>query len=157
MILDCTEIHVQRASSVRLNTELYSHYKSTTTLKALVGITPPGAVRFDSAMDPGSVSVNVITQNSYILGLLEKIDQVTVDKRLTISVELLKVGATLVVPSFLTQFTQQRRHITEQNRTEQKLYSTKTYMNYIGFSCHKSSDKENTYKNINYKHTKTTK
>ena len=47
--------------------------------------------------------------------------------------------------------------IAEQNRTEQKLYSTKTYMNYIGFSCHKSSDKENTYKNINYKHTKTTK
>ena len=46
---------------------------------------------------------------------------------------------------------------TEQNRTEQKLYSTKTHMNYIGFSCHKSSDKENTYKNINYKHTKTTK
>ena len=40
---------------------------------------------------------------------------------------------------------------------KQKLYSTKTHMNYIGFSCHKSSDKENTYKNINYKHTKTTK
>ena len=108
MILDCTEIHVQRASSVRLNTEFYSHYKSTTTLKALFGVTPPGAVSFDSAMHPGSVSVDVITQNSYILGLLEKIDQVAVDKRLTISVELLKVGAALVVPSFLTQFTQQR-------------------------------------------------
>ena len=77
-------------------------------LKALFGITPPGAVSFDSAMDPGSVSVNVINQNSYILGLLEKVDQVTVDKRFNISVELLKVGATLVVPSFLTQFTQQR-------------------------------------------------
>ena len=48
------------------------------------------------------------------------------------------------------------QHI-EQNRTEQKLYSTRTHMNYIGFSCHTSSDKENTYKNINYKHTKTTK
>ena len=108
MILDCTEIHVHQPSSLRLNTEFYSHYKSTTTLKALVGITPSGAVSFDSAMHPGSVSVNVITQNSYILGLLETIDQVTVDKRLTISVELLKVGATLVVPSFLTQFTQQR-------------------------------------------------
>ena len=108
MILDCTEIHVQRASSLRLNTEFNSHYKSTTMLTALFGITPPGAVSFDSAMDNGSVSVNVITQNSYILGLLEKIDQVTVDKRLTISVELLKVGATLVMPPLLTQSTQQR-------------------------------------------------
>ena len=111
VILDCTEIHVQRPSSLRLNTEFYSHYKSTTTLKALVGITPSGAVSFVSALHPGSVSDNAITRNSGILDLLEKGDQVMVDKGFTISADLAKVGATLVIPPFLTaarsQFTQQ--------------------------------------------------
>ena len=48
VILDCTEIDVQRPSSLGLNTEIYSYYKSTTTLKALVGITLSGAVSFVS-------------------------------------------------------------------------------------------------------------
>ena len=42
-------------------------------------------------------------------------------------------------------------------RTEQNRNFIRQNMNYIGFSCHTSSDKENTYKNINYKNTKTTK
>ena len=50
-----------------------------------------------SALHPGSVFDNAITQNYGILDLLEKGDQVMVDKGFTISVELLKVGATLVI------------------------------------------------------------
>ena len=81
IILDCTE---QRPSNFKLNTELYSHYKSTTTLIGLVGIIPPGVVSFVSALHPGSVSDNAITRNSDILEMLEKGDQVMVDKGFTI-------------------------------------------------------------------------
>ena len=102
VILDCTELHVQRPSSLKLNTEFYSHYKSTTTLKGLVEITPSGAVSFVSALHPGSVSDYAITRNCGILDLLEKDDQVMVDKGFTIAGELAKVGATLVIPPFLT-------------------------------------------------------
>jgi len=38
VVLDYTEMWVQTASSKVLNSETDSHYKSTTTLKCLVGI-----------------------------------------------------------------------------------------------------------------------
>jgi len=111
IILDCTELHMQRPSSLKLNTEFYSHYKSTTTLKGLVGITPSGAVSLVSALHPGSVSDNAITRNSGILELLENGDQVMVNKGFKIEGELAKAGATLVISPFLTatrpEFTKQ--------------------------------------------------
>ncbi|KAK2146138.1 hypothetical protein LSH36_629g00010 [Paralvinella palmiformis] len=71
---------MQRPSSLKGNTEFYSHYKSTTTLKGLVGITPSGVVSFVSVLHPGSVSDNAITRNSDIPDLLEKGEQVMVVK-----------------------------------------------------------------------------
>ena len=50
VILDCTEIRVQRPSSKVLNSEFYSAYKSHTTLKCLVGIALHGAVTFVSSL-----------------------------------------------------------------------------------------------------------
>lgn len=40
VILDCTEIYVQSPSSLLSQSQLYSTYKSSTTLKGLVGIAP---------------------------------------------------------------------------------------------------------------------
>lgn len=42
--LDCTEIKVQTPSSKALNSQIYSNYKSHTTFKGLIGITPCGNV-----------------------------------------------------------------------------------------------------------------
>ena len=39
VIIDCTEIKCQMASSL-LNSELFSSYKNHTTLKGLIGISP---------------------------------------------------------------------------------------------------------------------
>ncbi|KAK2142334.1 hypothetical protein LSH36_969g00025 [Paralvinella palmiformis] len=115
IILDCTELHMQRPSSLKLNTEFYSHYKSTTTLKGLVGIIPSVAVSLVSALHPGSVSDNAITRNSGILELLENGDQVMVNKGFKIEGELAKAGATLVISPFLTatrpEFTKQEGDI----------------------------------------------
>lgn len=56
VILDCTEIKVQTPSSKVLNSETCSNYKSRTTFKSLIGITPCGAVSFISSLFTGSIS-----------------------------------------------------------------------------------------------------
>ena len=58
VILDCTEIKVQRPGSKVLDSEFYSAYKSHTTLKCLVGIVPHGSVTFVSSLYQGSISDN---------------------------------------------------------------------------------------------------
>ena len=48
VIVDCTEIFIERASSLTARAMFYSHYKSHPTIKLLIGITPTGAVSFVS-------------------------------------------------------------------------------------------------------------
>ena len=56
VIIDCTEVKCQMPSSLRLNSELFSSYKNHTTLKALVSITPGGALSFVSKLYTGQIS-----------------------------------------------------------------------------------------------------
>nr|XP_018672850.1 uncharacterized protein LOC108950989 [Ciona intestinalis] len=56
VILDCTEIFVETPSSLLLQSQLYSSYKSSTTIKSLVGIALHGATTFVSSMFTGSIS-----------------------------------------------------------------------------------------------------
>lgn len=110
VILDCTEIKIQRPSSLVLNSECYSHYKSTTTLKALIGITPCGIISFISSLYSGSISDNHLTKISGLIDLLEPGDDVMVDKGFTINKLLQEKGCNLVIPHFLEkkgQFTRQ--------------------------------------------------
>ncbi|XP_048738589.2 uncharacterized protein LOC125653256 isoform X2 [Ostrea edulis] len=101
VILDCTEIKVQTPSSKVLNSEMYSNYKSHTTFKSLIGITPCGAVAFISSMYTGNISDKAITALSGILDLLEPNDQVMADKGFLIEDLLEKKQASLVIPPFL--------------------------------------------------------
>lgn len=101
VILDCTELHVQRPSSKVLNSETYSHYKGTTTLKSLVGISPYGAVTFISDLYTGSISDKEITKSSGILSLLEERDEVMADKGFLIGDLLSAKNVSLVIPPFL--------------------------------------------------------
>ena len=118
VILDCTEIWVQRPTSLMLNSEFYSHYKCNTTLKGLVGIVPSGAVSFVSKLYPGSISDKKITRASGILDLLQPGDQVMVDKGFTIADLLAAQGATLVIPPFLTNARPQlERHEVSQTQS----------------------------------------
>lgn len=102
VILDCTEIKCQTPSSLYLNSQLYSHYKSSTTFKGLVGITPFGAVSFISQLYSGSISDVEITASSGIIDLLELNDDVMADKGFTIGKLVQSKGATLNIPPFLT-------------------------------------------------------
>lgn len=110
VILDCTEIRIQTPGSKVLHSEIYSHYKSHTTLKGLIGITPDGTVSFVSSLYTGSISDNEITKRSGIINLLEKDDQVMADKGFLIQPLLDTVGCSLVIPPFLRnkhQFTEE--------------------------------------------------
>ena len=80
VIIDCTELYVQTPSSLLLQSQLYSSYKSNTTLKGLMGIAPHGAVTFVSSLYTGSISDKEITRCCGLLDLLENNDPVMADK-----------------------------------------------------------------------------
>ena len=80
-IIDCTEIFVQVPASLITQSALYSHYTHHVTYKALVGISPSGAVTFVSQLYPGSLSDKEIVARCGILhpGLWEKGDSIMAD------------------------------------------------------------------------------
>ena len=103
VIIDCTEIKVQTPSSLTLHSEFYSNYKSATTLKGLIGISPTGAVSFVSALYTGSISDWEITRRSGLVELLEPNDGVMADKGFTIEDILTPRNCTLNIPPFLRE------------------------------------------------------
>ena len=69
VIIDGTEIKCQTLSSLVLHSETYSSYKSHTTFKGLIGISPSGHITFISQLYAGSVSDREITVRSGLLKL----------------------------------------------------------------------------------------
>ncbi len=117
VIIDCTEIPTQYASSLVLNSQLYSTYKSRPTLKCLVGVSPSGAFTFISHLFCGSMSDIAITKLSGLLDLLEPGDMVMADKGFNIGKLLEGKGVDLNLPPFLSsmkQFTPDEIEQTEQ-------------------------------------------
>ena len=54
VIIDCTELYIERPSSLRSQSATYSNYKHYNTAKGLLGISPAGAVSFASELYTGS-------------------------------------------------------------------------------------------------------
>ena len=105
-IIDCTEIQMESPSSLDNRSLCYSSYKSRTTMKSLIGITPNGVVSFCSDLYCGSISDIQIVKESGYLGNLNRGDLVMADKGFTIQDELAEVGAMLTMPNFLKGKTQ---------------------------------------------------
>lgn len=63
---------------------MFSQYKSHTTLKGVIGVSPHGAVTFVSSLYSGSVSDRELFRQSGIVPLLDKDMAVMVDKRFRI-------------------------------------------------------------------------
>ncbi len=70
-ILDCTELKIQRPSSLVFQSQTYSIYKSTNTLKSLVACDPRGAVIYVSALFTGAISDKEIFNECNILDILK--------------------------------------------------------------------------------------
>lgn len=79
-IIDCTEVFIERPTSLQTRAITYSHYKSHNTVKFLVGISPTGAITFLSKVWGGRASDKVITKNSGLIDLLEQGDHVMADR-----------------------------------------------------------------------------
>ena len=102
VVIDCTEIRVQVPSSLLLQSQMYSRYKSGTTLKSLIGITPHGAVSLVSSLYTRSISDKEITRCCGILDLLESNDSVMADKGFNIGDMLTSRRVSLNLPPYLS-------------------------------------------------------
>ena len=80
VLIDCTEMRCQMPSSLLLQSEMFSQYKSHTTLKGMIGVSPHGAVTFISSLYSGSISDKELFRQSGIVPLLDKDMAVMVDK-----------------------------------------------------------------------------
>ncbi|XP_048737564.2 uncharacterized protein LOC125652413 [Ostrea edulis] len=100
VILDCTELFIQKSSSLVNQSMTFSNYKHHTTVKFLVGITPSGVISFVSEGWPGKVSDRELTINSGIIDLLDENDSVMADKGFTIRDLLENKKCNLNIPPF---------------------------------------------------------
>ncbi|XP_014675267.1 PREDICTED: uncharacterized protein LOC106815336 [Priapulus caudatus] len=81
IIIDCTEIKTQMSSSLLSKSMTYSNYKSSNTLKGLIGITPGGCVSFVSQLYTGCISDQEITRRSGLLKMdFDDGDSIMADK-----------------------------------------------------------------------------
>ena len=67
VIIDCTEIFMERPSDLLARTQVWSNYKHHSTMKLLIGITPQGTVSFVSRCAGGHISNKEITEQSGIM------------------------------------------------------------------------------------------
>ncbi|KAK3088592.1 hypothetical protein FSP39_021029 [Pinctada imbricata] len=105
-IIDCTELFIQRSSSIINQSITFSNYKHHTTIKFLVGITPSGVISFVSEGWGGRVSDRALTMESGFIELLDENDSVMADKGFTIKDLLEKKKCHLNIPPFRGQSSQ---------------------------------------------------
>ena len=97
-IIDCSEIFIQRPSSLSARAETYSNYKSHNTVKFLIAISPTGAIIFVSKCWGGRASDKHITTHSGFLDKLIHCDLVLADRGFDITERLALRGALLAIP-----------------------------------------------------------
>ena len=100
IILDCTELHCQTPSSLLLQSEVFSSYKSNCTFKGLIGMAPHGAVTFVLSLYEGSISDKEILKQSGIVPLINPSMAIMVDKGFLVE-DI--VPCKVYIPTFLSK------------------------------------------------------
>ncbi|XP_035252910.1 uncharacterized protein LOC118216022 [Anguilla anguilla] len=120
-IIDCTEVFIERPTSLQTRAITYSHYKSHNTVKFLVGISPTGAITFLSRVWGGRASDKVIIKNSGLIDLLEQGDHVMADRGFNFPEYFATKCIRLHVPSASTQARKQLTglEVTQKNITSE--------------------------------------
>ena len=113
IIIDCTELKLQCPSSLVLQSQIQSNYKSTNTLKSLVGVdSKRGFMIVSQLSDTGSISdKQIATRSGFLVVLsgkkevsdLNDGDSIMADKGFYIEEELKKVGLQMNIPPFLEE------------------------------------------------------
>lgn len=109
VIIDGTELQTQSPCALALQSQLYSDYKSSTTLKCLIGCDPRGSLLFVSELFTGCISDKQLTEQSGFYDLLRTLksigyiqdkDAIMADKGFTIQTEIENLGLSLNLPPF---------------------------------------------------------
>ena len=109
VIIDGTELRTQSPCALALQSQLYSDYKSSTTLKCLIGCDPGESLLFVSELFTGCISDKQLTEQSGFYDLLRTLksigniqdnDAITADKGFTIQTEIENLGLSLNLPPF---------------------------------------------------------
>lgn len=101
VVLDCTEIKIQKLKCLKCRIMSYSHYKGTHTIKFLIGITPSGLISFVSRGYGGRTTDKAIVNNENLIDKMDRDDAVMVDKGILIEKECAEKMVTLIRPPFL--------------------------------------------------------
>ncbi|KAJ8671471.1 hypothetical protein QAD02_002730 [Eretmocerus hayati] len=80
IVLDCTEIFIQKPQNLCCRIQVYSNYKGGDTIKFMTGVSPGGNMTFISKPYGGRYSDSAIFEQSGLVELLEPGDGVMVDK-----------------------------------------------------------------------------
>lgn len=100
-VIDCTELQIERATSLQARKETYSNYKSRDTVKFMVGLSPNLTVNFVSKAYGGRASDKHITLSSDLfMNALPPNSFVMADKGFNVSKELSDKGVRLIIPDF---------------------------------------------------------
>ncbi|CAN7988745.1 unnamed protein product [Ixodes pacificus] len=116
VLLDATEVRCEVPSSFVTQSSVYSYYKSTHTLKALIGVSPNGLITFVFELFTGSTSDRECVVRS---GFLEQEfcvgDSIMADKGFCIDDLVEEIGVGLNIPPFLRcdQFTAEQTQETQ--------------------------------------------
>lgn len=70
VILDCSEVFVERPSDLLARAQMWSNYKHHSTVKFLIGITPQGTISYVSDCVGGRMSDKEIVEKSSLLNYL---------------------------------------------------------------------------------------
>ena len=106
IVIDCTEIFIQRPNSLSSQCLTFSSYKHHNTFKVLIGISPGGVITFVSDLWGGRVSDQQITKDCGLLALLSEHDRVMADRGFDIQDLLATKHITLNKPPSLGEKTQ---------------------------------------------------
>lgn len=115
IVLDCTEISLQKSKNLCCQLNTYSHYKGTYTCKFLTGVTPAGNISFISKPYGGRASDKIIFEQSNLKNLLHLGDAIMVDRGFLIDDMCKMNGWKCIRPPFLKnkkQFTKSEAILT---------------------------------------------
>lgn len=101
IVLDCTEIPIQKLKCLTCRIKTYSNYKSTFTLKFLIGISPGGLITFISKPYGGRASDKLIFEQSGLINMMEHSDAIMVDKGFMIDDLCKQKQIAIIRPPFL--------------------------------------------------------
>lgn len=104
VILDCTEIFIQKPSCLCCRIKFYSQYKSSTTVKFMTGVTPAGTISFISKAFGGRASDKTIFEQSDLITKLDPgKDAIMLDKGFLIEDICAIYKIKLIRPPFLAK------------------------------------------------------